>query len=229
MGTLHIVYCPEDEMKNRKTVIYSPGYTDKEVFIEVEQGIGRLPYKNNTYLAEFFTKKGYAFVCVQHDLFDDNDGLEAIDPKAAQSIARKHLWDRGMINLLFVIEELKKQNLDLNLEKFIIGGHSNGGDISKYFANHNSKLVSHVIVCDGRRCPIAVDVNLKILMFEADDTSTDRDVVPQEGTKDNSNRVNLEWVIIKPKNSVHVGYSDDGSQGQRDVVVKAIDWFLTNF
>jgi dienelactone hydrolase len=221
-----IVYLPNIETKNIPSVLYNHGYADPQTFNEIEKGIARWPHKNHTYLAKFFTKKGYAFICPLHDLSTDIDGLETLNPKAVQSIERKHLWERGMTNLLFVIDEIKKQNLGLNLEKFIIGGHSNGGDVAKYFANHYPKLISHAIICDGRRCPISADVNLKILMFEANDTSTDIGVIPDEGTKQNPKRVNLEWVVAKPKNALHMSYTDEGAKQVHNFVTKSINWFL---
>ena len=221
-----IIYLPNNKTDNTPAVLYNHGYTDPETFSEIEKGTAQWPHKNHTYLAKFFTNKGYSFICPLHDLPSDNDGLGTLDQKAVQAIARKHLWERGMTNLLSVIDQLKKLNLDLNLEKFIIGGHSNGGDIAKYFANHYPELISHVIVCDGRRCPISPDVNLKILMFEANDTSTDIGVIPYEGTEQNPKRINLEWVIVKPRNALHMSYRDEGAQEVHDVVTKSIGWFL---
>ena len=133
-----------------------------------------------------------------------------------------------MVNILFVIQELKKQNLSLDLKKFIIGGHSNGGDIAKFFANHHPKSVSHVIVCDGRRCPVSSDANLKILMFEANDTTTDEGVIPGKGDPKIGERNNLEWIIVKPKNAVHISYNDGGQEEDvKKQVLRTIEWFLT--
>jgi hypothetical protein len=225
-----IVYLPQDITGKINTIIYSPGYVEQGFFSEFEKGVRSWPYKNNTYLAKFFTESGYAFVSIQHDILGDKDGIETLDQKEIQAIVRKPLWERGVKNILFVAKELEKQNLDLNLEKFIIGGHSNGGDIAKYFANLYPDMVSHLIVCDGRRCPISHQANLKILMFEANDTSTDIGVIPNEGTEVNPRRTNLEWVIVKPKNALHKSYSDDGEDDEiKKQVCRTIDWFLNNY
>ena len=225
------VYLPEGELLNIPVVIHSPGYGGgQQKFIKYSQGIGNWPYKDNTYLAEFFTNRGYAFISIQHDIVGDADGLETLDSNAVQAIARKHLWERGMVNIFFCIEELKKQNMSLNFEKFIISGHSNGGDISKYFANHHPELVSYVIVLDGRRCPISPNANLKLLMFEANDTTTDEGVIPGKGDPKPGERANLEWVIVKPRNALHQSYCDSGEQVDvREHTCKAIQWFLDNF
>lgn len=178
------------------------------------------------FLAEFFTNKGYAFISIQHDILGDNDGLETLDPNAAQAIVRKPLWERGMKNIFFVIAELKKQNLELNFNEFIIGGHSNGGDIAKYFANHHPDLVSHVIALDARRCPISPTAKLKVLMFEANDTTTDLGVIPGSGDCNNHERDNLEYIIAKPKNATHAGYNDTGTNEIKHQVCSTIEWFL---
>jgi hypothetical protein len=225
------IYLPDITTTKMSVVINSPGYGGgQEAFEKYQKGLSPWPYKQNTYLAKFFTDCGYVFISIQHDIIGDNDGLETLDPNAVQSIARKHLWERGMANILFVIEELKKQNLNLNLDKFIISGHSNGGDIAKYFANHYSKKISHVISLDGRRCPLNSQANIKLLSFEANDTSTDTGVIPNEGTQENPLRQNLEWIIIKPKNAVHQSYRDDGKEEDvKQLVCKTIKWFLNNF
>lgn len=47
-------------------------------------------------------------------------------------------------------------------------------------------------------------------MFEATDTSTDYGVIPDEGTPKNPKRINLELMMIKPKDAIHMSYCDDG-------------------
>jgi hypothetical protein len=225
------IYLPDVTTTKMSVVINSPGYGGgQEAFEKYQKGLSPWPYKQNTYLAKFFTDCGYVFISIQHDIIGDKDGLETLDPNAVQSIARKHLWERGVANILFAIEELKKQNLNLNLDKFIISGHSNGGDIAKHFANHHSEKITYVISLDGRRCPLNPNINLKLLSFEASDTSTDIGVIPNEGTQENPLRQNLEWVIVKPKNAIHQSYCDDGKEEDvKQLVCKTIKWFLNNF
>lgn len=219
------IYLPNAPEKDIPVVINSPGYGGgQEAFEQYTKGLKPWPYKQNSYLAEFFTRKGYAFISIQHDILGDKDGLETLDQNAIQAVVRKHLWERGMANILFTISELKSRNLGLNLEKFIICGHSNGGDIAKFFTNHHPEKISHVISLDGRRCPLNPEVNIKLLSFEANDTSTDSGVIPKEGW-----RKNLEWVIIKPKNALHQSYCDEGEEDVKRQVCKTIEWFMESF
>lgn len=195
-------------------MIFSPGY-------------GLSEYKNYHYLAEYFTEKGYVFISIQHDMPEDKDGLKTIDPKALQAEARKHLWIRGEANIFFVLSEIKKLFPNLDFDQFIIAGHSNGGDIAKFFAGNNPKMITNIIVMDARRCPLKPKTNLRILSFEANDTSTDLGVIPDEGTKENQKRTNLEWVIIKPKNALHASYLGDYITDEvKHSVLNSIEWFL---
>ncbi len=65
-------------------------------------------------------------------------------------------------------------------------------------------------------------------MFEAGDSSTDIGVIPDEGAKENPKRMDLEWVIIKPKEAVHISYCGDLISEELKVkVYKGLDFFLT--
>jgi len=218
------IYLPKGTGAILPVVIFNPGYWSQESLANTNLSPA---YKNYTYLAEFFTSKNYAFISIQHDILGDNDGLETIDPTASQHEAREHLWIRGVKNIFFVLEELKQKFPQFELEKFIIAGHSNGGDIAKYFAGLHHEKISSVIALDGRRCRIAPLVPMKLLMFEAWDTSTDIGVIPDEGTRENPKRANLEYVIIKPKNALHMSYADElVTEDIKRVIYRGIEWFL---
>ena len=162
-----LVYTPDEFKGSISVVIFGPGYDNID-----------LVYKNYSFLANYFVDKGYAFITIQHDLVEDNDGLETIDPKAVQHEAREHLYKRGVENIQFVIKELKARKLKLNFDKFIIAGHSNGRDIAKYFTGLYSEQISVLILFDSRRCRLKANSFVKILMFEANDTSTDFGAIP---------------------------------------------------
>lgn len=218
------LHLPDNYNDKLPIVIFSNGYQSQSDLTQIDA----VPaYKKYTYLAEFFNKKNYGFISIQHDIIGDKYELEKIDQTLPQSIARKGIWEQGELNILFVIKELKQKFPQLDFDNFIIGGHSNGGDIARFFANHFPESISHVISMDGRRCPIEPGKDLKILMFEATDTSTDIGVIPDEGTKENPNREHLEWVVIKPKNALHVSYKDTHITDElKKYVLGAIEWFV---
>ncbi len=218
------VHLPDTPSPTTPLVIFNPGYQDQDDLLEE----GRPPgYLNYRYLATFFTARNHAFISIQHDIIGDSDGLETIDPHACQHDARQHLYRRGIANIQFAITALKPQFPTIAWERFIIAGHSNGGDIAKYFANHHPERVNAVIALDARRCRIDPTKELRLLMFEANDTTTDNGVLPDAGTEAHPLRNNLEWVVVKPKNALHVSYNDAYiTEDIRHWVCSTIDWFL---
>jgi pimeloyl-ACP methyl ester carboxylesterase len=216
------VYLPEKEGNNLPTIVFGPGYQGQEDIQKEE-----LVYKKYTYLAEYFTAKGYAFASIQHDVFGDVDGLEKVDPNAIQDEARRHLYIRGEANILFALAQLAHKNLPLRLDKLILSGHSNGGDIAKYFANQHPDLVRCVILFDARRARLRSASPLCVLMFEADDTTTDTGVIAEPVQGNNAMRANLDLTVIKPSGALHASYIDgEITEPLKKKVYAALDWFL---
>lgn len=219
-----LIYTPANPKESLPVVIFNPGYQDQK---DLSRSDNILAYRKWEYLAKYFTDKNYAFIAIQHDLPGDTDGLETIDPKLPATEARHHLWIRGEQNIFFVINELKQKFSEFSFDKFIIAGHSNGGDIAKFFSNNHEEAISSVISFDARRCPIRAGVKQRLLMFEATDTSTDIGVIPDEGTQEHPKRINLEWIIIKPKDAFHTSYRGDLiTKELKEKVLKAIEFFL---
>ena len=215
-----LIYLPSVHNGILPAVIFGPGYqSQKDLLCE------KPAYKRYEYLAKYFTNRCFAFISIQHDIPGDTDGLEIIDQYLPQHYARKHLYERGAENISFVLKNLV--HLPILLDKFIIAGHSNGGDIAKYFANNNPELVSNIIVFDARRCKLETQSEVRLLMFEADDTETDLEVLPKPNQMDNSRRTNSEWVIIKPRRAVHRSYLDDYiTDDLQKRVFRDLDYFL---
>lgn len=224
-----ILYLPDNfaEMKNIKSVIFGSGFQGQDRF---EDGFY---CKNYTYLAKFFTDKSYAFISVQFEVPGDKDELPnlAKGEKIDQIKERTPLWIKDEKIILFIIEKLKEEYATLNLDKFIIAGHSNGADVAKFFANRHSEKILNVISIDGRRCPISPFVDLKVLMFEANDTTTDKGIIPGENGYDPlpGEREKTEYVVVKPKNAMHRSYKDSGEDIVKKQTCSAIDWFLNTF
>ncbi len=201
-------------------VIFGPGYQSQTDLL-----CEKPAYKRYQYLAKYFTNRCFAFISIQHDILGDTDGLETIDQDLPQHHARQHLYERGVDNISFVLKNLV--HLPIKLDELIISGHSNGGDIAKYFANNHPELVSNIIVFDARRCKLDTTSQVRLLMFEADDTETDLEVLPKLNQMDNSRRTNSEWVIIKPRSAVHRSYLDDYmTDDLQRRVFRDLDYFL---
>ncbi|MEQ9115450.1 MAG: hypothetical protein RLN62_01495 [Rickettsiales bacterium] len=218
------IYLPQEIKNGVNLVVFSPGYREQE-----KLKIKGPSYTNYSFLAEYFTNESYVFLSIQHDLLGDNDGLETIDPKVDQSKAREHLWKRGAENIKFCLQEVKKLHPEINIDKFIISGHSNGGDIAKYYANNNESKIDSIISLDGRRAPIKRGTNFKILMFEGSDTALDSNVVPGGQRPQPGDKQELEYILIKPKNVLHAQYCDDASEEVKNKIYQSIDFFLKNY
>ena len=216
------VYLPENASNPLPTIVFGPGYQGQEDLQKEE-----LVYKRYTYLAEYSTAKGYAFVSIQHDVFGDVDGLEKVDPNTIQDEARRHLYIRGEANILFTLAQLEQQNLPLRLDNLILSGHSNGGDIAKYFANQHPDLVHCVILFDARRARLRSASPLSVLMFEADDTTTDVGVIAEPVQDNNTMRANLDLTVIKPSGALHASYIDgEITEPLKKKIFTTLDWFL---
>jgi pimeloyl-ACP methyl ester carboxylesterase len=222
------VYLPEKASNPLPTIVFGPGYQGLEGLTE-EALLNSYKCKQYTYLAEYFTAKGYAFVSIQHDVFGDVDGLEKVDPNAIQDEARRHLYIRGEANILFALAQLEQQNLPLRLDNLILSGHSNGGDIAKYFVNQHPELVNSLVLFDARRAKLRPLSSLRVLMFEADDTTTDSGVIAEPVQENNTMRANLDLTIIKPCGAFHGSYIDGKiTEPLKNKIFLALNWFLEN-
>ena len=98
------------------------------------------------------------------------------------------MYERGEANILFVVGQLKKRQPNADYDHLTLVGHSNGGDVSMYFAKQHPELVSKVITLDNLRVPFVLSDKLKILSFRSKDPNfkTDPGVLPtaQEARED---------------------------------------------
>ena len=114
------IYHPKIDISGKqKIVIFSHGYGQNK-------GGDYLAY---SYLAEFLASKGYFVVSIQHELATDS----LLPLTGNPQILRRPFWERGADNILFVVNELKKTNPDLDYKHITLIGHSNGGDMTALF------------------------------------------------------------------------------------------------
>src|SRR6202162_5301762 len=119
--------------------------------------------KNTEYsfLANVFAARGYLVASVQHDLPTD----APLVPKGGSLyVGRLTVYERGEANILFAISQLKKIQPNADYDHLTLVGHSNGGDISMFFAQQHPELVRRVVTLDNLRVPFVTDDKaLKIL------------------------------------------------------------------
>jgi pimeloyl-ACP methyl ester carboxylesterase len=97
-------------------------------------------------------------------------------------VGRGMQYNRGIANIMFAIDELKKLQPNSDYRHLTMVGHSNGGDISMYFAKRYPDMIKKVVTLDNLRVPFMTDGKFKILSFRSKDPvfKADPGVVPDD-------------------------------------------------
>ncbi len=132
-----------------------------------------------SFLANILAARGYMVVSIQHDLDSDEPMVTNVGEEYA---GRRMQYNRGIANIMFAIDELKKVQPNADWKHLTMIGHSNGGDISMYFAKHYPEMIKKVVTLDNLRVPFATDGKFKILSFRSHDPvfKADPGVVPDD-------------------------------------------------
>jgi hypothetical protein len=137
--------------------------------------------KNTEYsfLANLFAARGYMVISIQHDLETD---APMVTKTGEEYVGRRMQYNRGISNIMFAIDELKKSYPNADYRHLTLIGHSNGGDISMYFAKLHPDLIKKVVTLDNLRVPFVTDGKIKILSFRSKDPvfKADPGVVPDD-------------------------------------------------
>jgi alpha-beta hydrolase superfamily lysophospholipase len=130
-----------------------------------------------SFLANMLAMRGYMVVSVQHDLEADGPMVTKV---GEEYVGRRPHYNRGIANIMFAIDELRKIQPNADYHHLTLVGHSNGGDISMYFAARHPDLVRRVVTLDNLRVPFITDGKFKILSFRSTDPvfKADPGVVP---------------------------------------------------
>src|SRR5271154_2202105 len=134
-----------------------------------------------SFLTNIFAARGYMVVSIQHDLDSDDPMVTRV---GEEYVGRRMQYNRGVFNIMFAIDNLKKQYPGADYRHLTLIGHSNGGDISMYFAKMHPEMVKKVVTLDNLRVPFVTDGKIKILSFRSRDPvfKPDPGVVPDDDT-----------------------------------------------
>src|ERR1700733_10080161 len=132
-----------------------------------------------SFLANVFAARGYMVVSIQHDLDSDEPMVTKV---GEEYVGRRMQYNRGIGNIMFAIDELKKYQPNADWKHLTMIGHSNGGDISMYFAKRYPEMIKKVVTLDNLRVPFVTDGKFKILSFRSHDPvfKADPGVVPDD-------------------------------------------------
>ena len=177
--------------------------------------------KNTEYsfLANVLAARGYLVASIEQDLPSDPPLMTIV---GKPYVGRRGIYIRCEANILYVIGELQKLQPHADYDHLTLVGHSNGGDVSMYFAKEHPELVSKVITLDNLRVPFVTNDGLKILSFRSKDPNfrTDPGVLPtaKEAKKDGIDIINT--------GALHTELSDRGPDSVKEKIQATLDKFL---
>ena len=132
-----------------------------------------------SFLANLFAARGYLVISIQHDLATD---APLVTKVGELYVGRLPNYHRGVANIRFAVDELKKLQPNADYDHLTLVGHSNGGDISMYFAKMYPDQIKKVVTLDNLRVPFMTDGRFKIISFRSKDPifKPDPGVIPSE-------------------------------------------------
>lgn len=177
--------------------------------------------KNTEYsfLTNLFASRGYLVISIQHDLDTDAPMVTKV---GEEYVGRRMQYNRGVFNIMYAIDELKKLYPNANFRQLTLIGHSNGGDISMFFARQHPDLVKKVVTLDNLRVPFITDGKIKILSFRSRDPvfKADPGVVPDDET---CARLGIKVVRTEFQ---HNDLSDRGPDSAKSSIQAGVEQFL---
>jgi len=179
--------------------------------------------KNTEYsfLSEAFAARGYLAIAPQHDLPTDPPMVTKV---GELYVGRLPQIQRGVANIKFAIEEMKKVQPHADYSKVTLVGHSMGGDISVYFAKQYPDEIKKVVTLDNERVPFLIQGKFKILSFRSKDPQfkTDPGVIPSDEQRENAG------ITVVQTPFQHNDMRDTGPEEAKNSIQSRLDKFLIN-
>ncbi len=179
--------------------------------------------KNTEYsfLSEAFAARGYLAIAPQHDLPTDPPMVTKV---GELYVGRLPQIQRGVANIKFAIEEMKKVQPHADYSKVTLVGHSMGGDISVYFAKQYPDEIKKVVTLDNERVPFLIQGKFKILSFRSKDPQfkTDPGVIPSDEQRENAG------ITVVQTPFQHNDMRDTGPEEAKNSIQSMLDKFLIN-
>jgi hypothetical protein len=176
-------------------------------------------FSEYSFLANVFAARGYIAMSIQHDLPTDAPMVTKV---GELYVGRLPQIQRGIANIKFAVEEMQEVQPNADYDHLTMVGHSNGGDISMYFAKMYPDQIKKVVTLDNLRVPFLTDGKFKILSFRSKDPQfkTDPGVVPNEDVCEKSG------ITVVQTGYRHTDMSDRGSDDVKSTIEGTLDKFL---
>lgn len=192
---------------NKIPIIFSHGYGENN---------GSDYLKAYTYLTEFLASKGYFVISIQHEL--KTDEFLAMTGKLQET--RKPNWERGAQNILYVVQEIKKDHPQLRYNELTLIGHSNGADMSALFVHQYPRLANKIILMDNRRMELPRTSIPKIFTLRSKDHPADENVLP------NNEELKKYDITVQFTNIDHSNMDNDANETERNYLKMKILKYL---
>jgi alpha/beta hydrolase fold len=172
-----------------------------------------------SFLANVFAWRGYLAVSIQHDLPTDAPMVTKV---GELYVGRLPQYQRGIANIKFAVEEMRKVEPNADYDRLTMVGHSNGGDISMYFAKMYPDHIKKIVTLDNLRVPFMTDGRFKILSFRSKDPKfkTDPGVIPNDEVCEQSG------ITVVQTGYQHTDMSDRGPDNVKSTIRGMLDKFL---
>jgi hypothetical protein len=217
-----------DASRNRPVQVDIAVRRDKEM--QANAGMTTLPvailnhgntvkFTEYSFLANVFAARGYMAVSIQHDLDSD---APLVTKVGELYVGRLPVYERGVENIKFAVKELKKIQPNSDYDHITLVGHSNGGDISMFYAKEYPDEVKKVVTLDNLRVPFMTDGKFKILSFRSHDSvfKPDPGVVPDDDVCEKAG------ITVVNTGAQHTDMSDRGPEQLKEKIQGLLDKFL---
>jgi hypothetical protein len=171
-----------------------------------------------SFLANVFAMRGYLSISPQHDLPTDPPMVTKV---GELYVGRLPQIQRGVANIHFAIEEMKKVQPNADYTRVTMVGHSMGGDISMYFAKEYPDEIKKVVTLDNLRVPFLTEGKFKILSFRSKDTQ----FKPDPGVVPDTEECEKAGITVVNTGFQHNDMRDTGP----DVAKSSIETMLNKF
>ncbi|MGP9811160.1 alpha/beta fold hydrolase [Rhodopseudomonas sp. NSM] len=217
-----------DAARNRPVAVDIAVRRDKE--LQADAGLLELPvailnhgntvrFTEYSFLANLFAARGYMALSIQHDLASDAPLMTKV---GEPYVGRLPVYQRGIANIEFAVKQLGKLQPNADYDHLTMVGHSNGGDISMYYAQLHPDRIRKVVTLDNLRVPFMIDGKFRILSFRSKDPvfKPDPGVVPDQEICDKAG------ITVVNTGFQHVDMSDRGPEDVKASISSALDQFL---
>jgi pimeloyl-ACP methyl ester carboxylesterase len=201
---------------------------DREM--QAEAGLAELPvvvlnhgntvkFTEYSFLSNLFAVRGYLAVSIQHDLPTD---APLVTKVGEPYVGRLPVYEKGVANIEFAVAQLQTVIPNADYRHLTMVGHSNGGDISMYYAQLHPERIRRVVTLDNLRVPFMIDGKFKTLTFRSHDPvfKTDPGVIPAQDVCDKAG------ITVVNTGFQHTEMSDRGPESVKSAIAASLDKFL---